>query len=272
MRDGRPAQPCGNAHRRHTHAGAARRLGGSAARRLGGSAARRTIVTTPSSAAVKGRRRTLHGVTLPDATTKRLANPSRTRTNPAHHRMTLAPHRRHGAPPAKVLPPGAPSGPRQSSHIPSPPTIIQANTGAATMERSDARAARSPVAPPPGSSDRRGEPRMPAAGRTSAAGRSSESAPGGLGLFLDRVRKRDFHHRLRGVGPLDRSPWVTARTASRKSGIGAGRARKNEFKSVRWCSLPRTRCPRSRETRDCSSDRRRSRGCSSVCKNASRGV
>ena len=61
--------------------------------------------------------------------------------------------------------------------------------------------------------------------------------------------QRGFHHRLRGVGPLDRSPWVTARTASRKSGIGAGQAGKNVFKSVRWCSLPRTRCPRSQGKR-----------------------
>ena len=71
---------------------------------------------------------------------------------------------------------------------------------------------------------------------------------GGLGLVLDRVCKRGFHHRVRGVGPLDRSPWVTARTASRKSGIGAGQAGKNVVKSVGWCSLPRAGCPRSRES------------------------
>ena len=84
---------------------------------------------------------------------------------------------------------------------------------------------------------------------------------GGLGLVLDRVCKRGFHHRLRGVGPLDRSPFVTARTASRKSGIGAGQAGKNVVKSVRWCRSPRTRCPRSQGGSRCLS---RSHSCNTT--------
>ena len=38
---------------------------------------------------------------------------------------------------------------------------------------------------------------------------------------------------------------MTATTASRKSGIGAGQAGKNIVKSVGWCSFPRTGRPRS---------------------------
>ena len=45
----------------------------------------------------------------------------------------------------------------------------------------------------------------------------------------------------------ERSPFVTAGKASRKSGIRAGQAEKNVVKSWGWCSLPRTGCPRTRE-------------------------
>ena len=258
----------------------ARRLGGSAARRLGGSAARRTIVTTPSSATVKGRGEDSMASFSPMR--RRGASPihpSRTRTNPA----TIAWRSLHivvMAPPCERPPARRSVGPRsrQSSHIPSPPAIMHARR----RWNAPMRARRSPGVAPPGTSDRRGEPRMPAAGRTSAAGRLSESAltvcaaTGRLDalfalapledrvgseqtsrwtaqaacahrrsacLAIDLPGQRGFHHRLRGVGPLERSPFVTARTASRKSGIGAGQAGKNVVKSVRWCRSPRTRCP-----------------------------
>ena len=197
--------------------------------------------------------------------------------------MSLAPHRRPDAPLRKSFRPALrrPALAPILAHIPSPQTIMHARR----QWNAPMRARRSLGVAPPGTSDRRGEPRMPAAGRTSAAGRSSESAltvcaaTGRLDalfalapledrvgseqtsrwtaqaacahrrsacLAIDLPGQRGFHHRLRGVGPLDRSLWVTARTASRKSGIGAGQVGKNVVKSVCWCSFPRTGCPRSR--------------------------
>ena len=298
---------------------AARRLGGSAARRLGGSA---DHCNNAFQRRRQGRRRTLHGVTFPDATTKRLANPSRTRTNPAHYRMALAPHRRHGPPPRKSSRPArpreifayrAPAGhnigacalarrsvrparriadaggradigrrtlvgigsggvrghgqarcavrarparrprrqradePLDGAGGPGLPRLRRAldreppcrartrSTGAAGKPSSrtsssaagagrcahQRRAAWQSTSPPP--QPPWGEP-DPSGGVRGHAARSSEhdmicahleeiaARAGGLGLVLDRVCKRGFHHRLRGVGPLERSPFVTART------------------------------------------------------------
>ena len=153
---GGEAGRCGKRHRagplivvtrtqaRRLGGSAARRLGGSAARRLGGSAARRLggsadHCNNAFQCHRQGTRRRLHGVIFPDATTRRLANPSFPYSNESgDHRMALAPHRCHGAPlrtssrPALRRPALAPilAHPVSASH----------NACAAPMERSDARA------------------------------------------------------------------------------------------------------------------------------------
>ena len=188
----------------------------------------------------------------------RCSRTPRSKTAPAASRRAAGRRRRPGN-----SPPRAGAGPRASmpgsdslygaAGKPSSRTSSSAaGAGRCAHRRRDAWQSTSPPPQPPWGAG-------PSEGVRDHAARSSEhdmicahleeiaARAGGLGLVLDRVRKRGFHHRLRGVGPLDRSPWVTARTASRKSGIGAGQAGKNVVKSVCWCSLPRTGCPRSQE-------------------------